>query len=384
VKIRGANIYLIRVGSLHPVLLELLTDGGLGGVGEAAIAYGIGGTAAAGMIKDLVEALVLGRDPFRIEELWSDMYDHSFWAKGKGGPIVFAGISAVEQALWDIKGRALGVPVYEMLGGKLREDVRVYANGWSYRCITADDYARAAERPIKDGYTALKCYPLAVPNSGTIRHVSRRSIDREFADLAINKVKAVRDAVGRDVDLMVDLSGGLTTDESIRLCRRLEELELLFVEEPVEPSDLNALKKFSDRVKIPVALGERVYTRFGFRPILESGAADVLQPDIGSTGGIMETKKIAALAEAYNVSIQPHVCASPVSTAAALQLDACTPNIKIQEVYPYRTAEHFQIVDHAPEHDIRSGRLAIPDRPGLGVNLVQEHVKPFMWSHCEI
>jgi galactonate dehydratase len=384
VKISGANIYLVKVGSLHPVLLELLTDSGITGVGEAAVAYGIGGTAAAGMIKDLIEALVLGRDPFRIEELWSDMYDHSFWAKGGGGTIVFAGLSAIEQAMWDIKGRALDVPVYEMLGGKLRDDVRVYANGWSYRCLTADDYARAAERPIKDGYTALKCYPLALPSNGTIRHVSRRSVDREFADLAVKKVRSVRDAVGPGVDIMVDLSGGLTTDESIRLCRRLEDLQLLFVEEPVDPSDLDALRKFSANVKIPVALGERVYTRFGFRPILESGAVDVLQPDIGNTGGIMETKKIAALAETYNTRIQPHVCASPISTAAALQLDACTSNVMIQEVYPYRSIEHFRIVDYPPEHEIRGGRLAIPNRPGLGVNLIQDQVKPFMWAQCKI
>src|SRR5262249_204368 len=147
----------------HPVLLELITDEGVTGVGEAAVAYGIGGTAAAGMVKDLVDGIVLGCDPFRIEDIWGQMYDHSFWAKG-GGAMVFAGISAVEQALWDIKGKALGVPVYEMLGGKLRDDVRVYANGWSYTCITPEDYPRAAERPITDGYTALKCYPLAVPN----------------------------------------------------------------------------------------------------------------------------------------------------------------------------------------------------------------------------
>src|SRR6266568_9003149 len=127
-KITGARIYLVNVGSLHPVLIELCTDEGITGVGEAGIAYGIGGTAAAGMTKDLVQAIVLGKDPFRIEELWTEMYDHSFWAKG-GGPIVFAGISAIEQALWDIKGKALGIPVYEFLGGKLRDQVSMRTDG---------------------------------------------------------------------------------------------------------------------------------------------------------------------------------------------------------------------------------------------------------------
>jgi galactonate dehydratase len=312
------------------------------------------------------------------------MYDHSFWAKG-GGTIVFAGISAIEQALWDIKGKALGVPVYELLGGRLRDQVRVYANGWSYKCVNPDDYARAAERPISEGYTALKCYPLAVPNdNGGITHVSRRCVDRAFGDLAFRKVKAIRQAFGDGIDIMVDLSGGLTTDESIRLCRRFEELQLLFVEEPVDPFDVVALKKFSEHVAIPVALGERIYTRYGFRPIVESHAADILQPDIGNTGGIMEAKKIAAMAETYNMRIQPHICASPVSTAAALQLDACIANFMIQEIYPYRSAEHFQLVDHAPENDLNHGSIPIPTAPGLGVNLVQERVRPFLWAQCTI
>jgi galactonate dehydratase len=384
VRITGAKIYLLKIGSLHPVLVEIGTDQGLIGVGEAAVAYGIGGTAAAGMVKDFVDGLLLGRDAFRIEELWTEMYDHSFWAKG-GGPIVFAGISAIEQALWDIKGKALGVPVYELLGGKVRERIRVYANGWSYRCVTPDDYAKAAERTVRDGYTALKCYPLATPNDhGGIRHVSRRAVDRAFADLAFDKVKAIRQAVGTNVDIMADLSGGLTTDESIRFCRRLEALDLLFVEEPVDPFDIGALKKVSEHINIPIALGERVYTRYGFRPILESRAADILQPDIGNTGGIMETKKIAAMAEVYNMRIQPHICASPVSTAAALQLDACVSNIIIQELYPYRSAEHFQIVDHAPELDLVEGELPISSSPGLGVSLIQERVKPFLWAECAL
>jgi galactonate dehydratase len=384
VRITGAKIYLLKIGSLHPVLVEITTDQGLIGVGEAAVAYGIGGTAAAGMVKDFVDGLLLGRDAFRIEELWTEMYDHSFWAKG-GGPIVFAGISAIEQALWDIKGKALGVPVYELLGGKVRERVRVYANGWSHRCVTPDDYAKAAERTVRDGYTALKCYPLATPNDhGGIKHVSRRTVDRAFADLAFDKVKAIRQAVGSDVDIMVDLSGGLTTDESIRFCRQLEALDLLFVEEPVDPFDIGALKKVSEHIDIPIALGERIYTRYGFRPILESRAADILQPDIGNTGGIMETKKIAAMAEVYNMRIQPHICASPVSTAAALQLDACVSNIIIQELYPYRSAEHFQIVDHAPELDLVKGELPISTSPGLGVSLIQERVRPFLWAECAL
>jgi galactonate dehydratase len=386
-KVVEARIYLVEIGGRRPVVVQVLTDEGISGVGEAAIAYGAGATAAAGMVKDLAEGFLLGKDPFRIEAIWSEMYDHTFWAKG-GGPIIFAGISAIEQALWDIKGKALGVPIYEMLGGKFREKARVYANGWSFRCVTPDDFAREAERVVKDGYTAIKFYPLASPEAtsphGFLRHVSLRAIDRDAEDLAFARVKAVRDAVGPNVDILLDMSAELTTDAVIRLGRRLEELDIFFFEEPVDPFDVEALKKVSEHVNLPIAVGERIYTRYGFRRILERHAADILQPDIGNTGGIMETKKIAAMAEAYNMRIQPHTCASPVSTAAALQLDACIPNFIIQELYPYRIPEHFQIVDHAPEWDIQNSYLPIPDRPGLGVELVNERVRPFLWAECKL
>jgi galactonate dehydratase len=380
-----AKIYLCDIAGRRPVLVQVCTDEGVTGVGDAAVAYGVGATAAAGMIKDLVESMLLGQDPFRIEAIWNEMYDHSFWAKG-GGPIVFSGISALEQALWDIKGKALGVPVYEMLGGKLRERVRVYANGWSFRSVTPDDFARAAEKVVQDGYTALKLYPLATPDPtsphGLLRHVSLRSIDRDAEDLAVARVRAVRGAVGQRIDVMLDMSAELTTDAAIRIGRRVEEYDILFFEEPVDPFDAGALKKVSERVDLPIAVGERLYTRHGFRPVMELHAADILQPDIGSTGGIAETRKIAAMAEVYNMRIQPHTCSSPVGTAAALQLDACIPNFFIQELYPYRDPEHFEIVDHAPEWDVKESYLPIPDRPGLGVELAETSIRPFLWAEC--
>jgi galactonate dehydratase len=384
-KIVKARVYLVRIAGRHPVLVELVTDDGVTGVGDAAIAYGVGATAAAGMLKDLLTDIVLGKDPAQVEALWGEMYDHTFWAKG-GGPIIYAAISAIEMACWDIKGKLLGVPVYELLGGKVRSEVRCYANGWSFRAVTPDDFARAAEKVVKDGYDALKMYPLARPLEssphGNIQHVGGRRIDREWEDLAVAKVRAVRQAVGPTVDLMADMSAELTTDAVIRLGRRFEEFNLCFFEEPVDPFDVEALKKVSDRVDLPIAVGERLYTRYGFRRVLELHAADILQPDIGNTGGIFETVKIAAMAEAYNMQIQPHVCASPVATAAALQVDGCVRNVLIQELYPYRVAEHFDIVDHAPERDVRGGRLAIPGRPGLGVSLLPERVRPHLWAEC--
>jgi galactonate dehydratase len=181
---------------------------------------------------------------------------------------------------------------------------------------------------------------------------------------------------------MLDVSAELTTDAIIRIGRRVQEYDIMFLEEPVDPFDEAAIKEVSERVEIPIAVGERVYTRYGFRRILERRAAAVVQPDVGNTGGIMEAKKIAATAEAYNLRVAPHNCASPVATAASLQLDATLANFLIQEVYPYRVPEHYQLVDRAPEREIRAGRMPIPDRPGLGVELVEERVRPFLWARC--
>ena len=330
--VRTVNIYLVTTGNLHPVVVELVTDEGIRGIGEAAIAYGLGGTAAAAMVKDLAQRTIVGRDPSRIESLWSEMYDHSFWAKG-GGPIVFAGIGAIEQALWDIKGKALGVPVHALLGGPTRDKVRVYANGWYGAARTPAELAAAAERPLRDGYMALKCYPLAVPSEHGLRHASARTVDRDFTNLAFEKIKALRAAVGGDVELMLDLSGGLATAETIRLCRRFEELDIAWIEEPADPFDVGALKK------------------------------------------------IAAMAEAYNVSVAPHNCGSALSTAAALQASCCITNFTTLEIYPYfpERPGYVQLLDDPPEARIVRGWLDAPLAPGIGATL-SAAARPFLWA----
>ncbi|MCC7427281.1 MAG: mandelate racemase/muconate lactonizing enzyme family protein [Alphaproteobacteria bacterium] len=383
-RVIGADIYLCSIGGRRPVLVELHTDEGLSGCGDASIAYGLGATAAAGMVKDLAEGVILGQDPRQVEPLWSAMYDHSFWAKG-GGPIVYAGISAIEQALLDIKGQALGVPVFELLGGAYRRDVRLYANGWSFRAVTPDEFARATERPLQEGYSALKMYPLAIPLNdahGRIKHVDNRQLDRETEEAAVAKVRAVRRAIGPDVELMVDMSAELATPDAIRLGRRFEEFGLVWFEEPTEPSDEGALCEVKEAIRIPVAAGERRYGRYGFRALLERRAADILQPDVGNCGGVLEVKRIAAMAEAWSLMVAPHLCASPVATAATLHLDASLPNLLIQELYPYRVAEHWAVVDDAAELKVKNGRMPVPTRPGLGVALDRARLKPFLWASC--
>ncbi|MFV2092636.1 MAG: enolase C-terminal domain-like protein, partial [Hyphomicrobiales bacterium] len=237
-KIKSANIFAPVIDGRSPVILELQTDEGIAGLGEAALAYGSGATAAVALIKEFVERFVIGQDPSRIEAIWSAIYDHTFWAKG-GGPVVFSALSAIEQCLWDIKGRALGVPVYELLGGSMRDEVRVYCNGWSFRATTPKEMAIAAEKAVKAGYDALKMYPLGRPipghPNGKFAHIDRRHYDRSVRDRAVSLVGAVRDAVGDGVDIMCDMSAELTPDAIIQVGRALEPVDLLFLEEPVDP-----------------------------------------------------------------------------------------------------------------------------------------------------
>ena len=379
-KIRQIDIYLARSGKLRPIVVELITDEGVTGIGEAGVAYGCGSHAAAGILKDLAPTL-LGWDASRIEAFSTYVHDHTFWGKG-GGTIVYAALSAIEQALWDIKGKVCGVPVYELLGGAARDRVRCYANGWYEAAQTPDQFARATERPLRDGYTALKFYPLGEMVGVNMRHVSQRMVDRDRLNLAVARVKAVREAIGPEVELMLDLSGGLTPAESVRLCQRFEEYDILFVEEPTDPSDAQAMAYVASRTSIAVAAGERNYARHGTRPLLEARAVDIVQPDPGNTGGIMETKKIAAMAEAWGMRVAPHVCGSPLATQVALHLSANLPNFFIQELYPYfRFHEgYIDTVLDAPEARVTNGYLALPEGPGLGLTLNREALAPFLWD----
>ncbi len=384
-KLTSARIYLIESGGIRPVLLELETDVGTTGRGEACVAYGIGGTGAAGMLKDIVERYMIGIDPLRIEALWSEIYDHGFWAKG-GGPIIYSAMSAIEQALLDIKARSLNIPVYELLGGRVHDRLRTYCNGWYFGCTRDEDLPAAAAKAVEDGFDALKFYPLAlIMPEGRLRHPSfRAASDRSVVQRAVGIVKAIREAVGPQVELMLDLSAGLTPDDTIRFCREIEAQDITYVEEPAVPGDLGALAKIARGISQRIAVGERIYSRYGFRDILESRAADILQPDIGNTGGLMEARKIAAMAEAYSVKVQPHICASALSTAVGMHLSATLPNFYIQEHFPYwsRIPGHVDVLEDPIEPRVKNGYLHVLDAPGLGVGLRRNALSNSIF--CEI
>ncbi|MBN1583943.1 MAG: galactonate dehydratase [Anaerolineae bacterium] len=385
-KITSVDIYDVKLDSTpstqwNPVVLRINTDEGIYGLGEVALAYGVGAPAGLGMVKHLAERFLIGADPFRIEYLWDLMYRKTFWAQG-GGPVVYGGMSAIDEALWDIKGKALGVPVYELLGGRVWDKLRVYANGWYHGMVSPEDYAEGARKVVADGYTAMKFDPFAITPDGKWDY-PLRALTSERADLAYARVEAVREAIGPDIDILVEVHGNLGTTSAIQIGKRLEALKPFFYEEPVDALNVDCMKKVADNVDIPIAAGERLYTRYGFRQYIEEQILDILQPDVGLTGGIMETKKIATYAETYGIHVQPHNCAGPISTAVSVQVDACITNFIIQEWFPYHHDERYHLVTEPLEPQARDGYYEIPNKPGLGVELNEDVIARYSCLHIE-
>ncbi|HRJ41291.1 MAG TPA: mandelate racemase/muconate lactonizing enzyme family protein, partial [Caldilineaceae bacterium] len=220
----------------HPVLIRIRTDEGISGVGEVGLAYGVGGSAGAGMVKNLAERFLIGADPSRIEELWDTMYRKTFWGQG-GGPVIFGGMSAIDHALWDIKGRALGVPVYELLGGKCHDKLLVYANGWYHDYNAPAEFVEPVQRLAADGYTALKFDPFRKRPDG-VNDYSKRALDKDREDLAVGRVQAVRETLGPDFKICVEVHGNLGPASAISAGRRLEEFKPFFYEEAVDANNV--------------------------------------------------------------------------------------------------------------------------------------------------
>jgi galactonate dehydratase len=262
--------------------------------------------------------------------------------------------------------------------------LRLYANGWSNLAgpdgrpliCTPEEYGRAVQQVIADGYNALKFDPFYITADRRRWHPTPL-LSKEMMDLAEARVAAVREAVGPDVDICVEVHGVLAVNTAIEMGRRLAPYRPFFYEEPVHALNVDAMRKVSQNVPLPIAAGERLYTRFGFRQYIEKQALDILQPDISLAGGLTETKKIADYAEIYDMHIQPHLCAGPVHTAACVQLDACITNFIIQEWRPYAGASVLALVEDPLDDKAENGYLTVPDRPGLGVMLNEEAVQAY-------
>jgi galactonate dehydratase len=362
-KITAVKSYTVHPGwRKNLIFVKVETDAGIHGWGEAYSQYDRD-TAVSAQLEALGRYAV-GRSPFDIKHFTQVAFDD--YAQRRGSVELFCAISGIEQALWDVVGKACKQPVYNLLGGRYRDKIRVYANGWSYGMKEPGDYARAAENVVKQGFTAIKFDPLPAP--------WRTWIPKEHERRAVRVVKAVRDAVGPDVDLLIEQHRRLAPMHAIRLDRQLAEFDLYLMEESCQAEYPDELALIRREIGVPMMIGEATYTKAGFRPLLEKRAADILNPDVACVGGILELKEIAAMAETFLVAVSPHNYNSTlVALSSTVHASATMPNFTITEYFlPF-----VDFCDKISPNQLKpkNGYIELPTAPGLGVDVDEEALK---------
>ena len=346
------------VSSRNWLVVKLNTDQpGLFGLGDASSMGNEEQTKD--LIRMFVSRYLVGKDPLDSEVHWTNMYHDS---NVRGGRLGSTALSGIDIALWDLKGKILGLPSYTLLGGAHRDRLRTYANGWYNSRGTPEQMAEEARRVVEMGYTALKFDPFG-PNYYTI--------SLEQAQLAEDRVAAVREAVGPYMDILVEVHAKFNVMNAIQLGRRMEPYRPLVFEEPVSQENISELVEVRRKLNVPIATGERLYTKFPFAQIVEAHAADVLQPDIANAGGITELKKIAAIAEPKHITVAPHDVSSPVGLLAALHVDASIINFEIQEYHAEFYSEHYYTVFRGLPRPV-DGYVTLSDAPGLGLEMDED------------
>jgi galactonate dehydratase len=350
VKISSLEPLIVNVGSRNWLFVLVETDEGVSGVGEGSLPGHPRAVAAA--VEEFRE-YVVGEDPARIQQLWQVMYRQPFF---RGGAVTFSAMSAIEQALWDIKGKVAGLPVYELLGGRCHDRVKLYANGPSGE--TLEELVDTAGGLVESGFTALKtgiAEPVrAVQGDGFVRR-------------AAQQVEALRDALGTEVEIAWDAHGRLSPAMGMKLARALEPYDVWFLEEPAPPEDAKGLARVAQSTSIPIAAGERLFTKWGFREILELGAAALLQPDLSHCGGVLEARAIAAMGEVHSCGFAPHNPLGPVNTIVSAHVALASPNFIALELCVYAPEWTRELLTTPLE--LAEGYLEVSDEPGWGVEL---------------
>ncbi|RDZ33759.1 MULTISPECIES: galactonate dehydratase [unclassified Haloferax] len=344
------------------LFLKLETTDGVVGWGEPVVEGRAHSVRAA--VEELMDNYVLGTDPAAIEDHWQAMYRGGFY---RGGPVLMSAIAGIDQALWDIKGKRFGAPVYELLGGATRDRMRVYQ--W----IGGDrpsEVAEQAELKVEAGLTAVKMNATA----------ELERIDTPASvQAAVNRLEEVREAVGPEIDIGVDFHGRVSKPMAKRLAKALEPYEPMFIEEPVLPEHNDVLPEIAHHTTIPIATGERMYSRWDFKQVFENGAVDLVQPDLSHAGGITEVKKIAAMAEAYDVALAPHCPLGPIALASCLQVDTCSPNALIQEqslnIHYNQRNDVLDYLEDKSAFEYEDGYVAVPDELGLGIQMDEQYIR---------
>jgi galactonate dehydratase len=368
-KITDVKVWLVEGIKYNWTLLKIYTDKGYTGVGEAT---NWPGSPIAEAAARHAGSRIIGMDPMQIDLIWTTLYRDLNWIGPYGASL--CGISGIDMALWDLKAKVLGVPCYELMGGAYRTAIDLYANYWFIRGEkTPADYAAQAIKVKEAGFTGLKFDPFAHTSYFYGKDLrTNLSLSTADQDLAVEISRSVRDAVGPDMAIMIETHAMLNFQTAVVMAERLAPLHITWYEEPAGPENTGTLKALRDRLHpgMSICVGERHYTRYGILPVLEQRICDIIMPDITRCGGPGEMKKMATMAEAYQVQVAPHNPNGPLSTLASAQVCASIPNFFKQEFMLTDVPWRDQVIDHPL--DIREGTLMLSDRPGLGVDLVEE------------
>jgi galactonate dehydratase len=353
-KITGIRTHVLGTAWRNLTIVEVQTDEGVTGLGEVRMLNHT--DALLGYLNEALPNHIIGSDPFDIESLVHRMSKLDY---GRSGEIAMSAVATVEIACWDIKGKALGLPVYKLLGGAVHDKIKAYANGWYQVERTPEEFAAAARRVIDRGYRALKLDPFGA---------GMFELDANETAKSVALVEAVRDTVGPEVEILLEMHGRFSAATAIRVAGLVSPFHPSWIEEPVPPENLKALAKVAEHTDIPIATGERIHTRYEYRELFELQAADILQVDITHSGGLWEAKKLAGTAETHYMLMAPHNVGGPISTAANVHLAATTVNFKIQEHFN-DFADPF-VKDCEPGlPEVVDGYFPLPTEPGLGVSL---------------
>lgn len=343
------------------LFIKITTENGIEGWGEPVV-EGKADTVKAAVIE--MATYIIGKDARNIEDIWQSLYRGSFY---RGGPILMSAISGIDQALWDIKGKALGVPVYELLGGRVRDKMKIYS--W----IGGDKPSHVVEgalKRIKDGYLAVKM--------NACSEMEWIDTPKKIQD-AVAHIESVREAIGYEIGLGIDFHGRVHKGMAKGFMKDLEFLKPMFIEEPVLSENKEIFMLLTKYTSTPIATGERLFNRWDFKPLFDQGAVDIIQPDLSHAGGISEVKKIAAMAEAYDISLAPHCPLGPISFASALQIDFCCINAIIQEssmgIHYNEGTDLLDYLENPEVFQVRDGYIDYPKLPGLGILINEEKVR---------
>lgn len=356
-KISDVKIYTMDAYRTNWAFVKVETDEGLYGWGEASL--GTNENALEGMIADL-KRLTVGRNPLEIEKFIFEVYRDMYW---KGGPVLMSAIAGIEIALWDIAGKFYNTPVATFFGGRMRDRVKMYANAWFVGAREPEEFAARAKQTAALGIKAMKWDPFGS---------SHMTISKEQMEKSVAIVSAVREAVGPHVDLLIECHGRFNPTTAVEISKELAPFKVLFMEEPCPPDNFDSTAWVRDHAAVPVAAGERCYTKYQFQELFSKNCVDFAQPDVFHVGGLLEGKRVAGMADAKHIPVSFHNPSGPISNAAILQLASTIPNFAIHEIM--LTDSRFRKTITTEEVVYEDGCILVPEKPGLGIDVNVDEV----------